>query len=49
MRNVWKGFIIGGVTGAAVGLILELLGGVREGAAAAADLARERGPRLRAP
>ncbi len=46
MRNVWKGFIIGGLSGAAVGLMLEWLGGVREGAAAAADLARERGPQV---
>ncbi len=46
MRNVWKGFIIGGVTGAAVGLTLELLTGVGEGAVAAADLARERGPEV---
>jgi hypothetical protein len=46
MRSVWKGFIIGGITGAAVGLTLELLGGVRQGAAAAADLAREHGPQV---
>jgi hypothetical protein len=46
MRSVWKGFIIGGISGAAVGLMLELLGGVGEGAAAAAGQVRERGPEI---
>ncbi len=46
MRNVWKGLIIGGLTGAAVGLLLELLDQVKERAAAAAELAREHGPQV---
>ena len=45
MRNVWKGLIVGAVTGAAVGVLLDLPARARAGGAAAAELARERGPR----
>ena len=44
MRNVWKGLIVGAVTGAAVGVLLYLPARARAGGAAAAELARERGP-----
>ena len=44
MRNVWKGLIVGAVTGAAVGVLLDLPARARAGGAAAAELARERGP-----
>src|ERR1035438_1829289 len=45
MRNVWKGLIVGAVTGAAVGVLLDLPARARAGGAAAAELAREHGPR----
>lgn len=44
MRNSWKGLVVGGLTGAAVGLFLDFLARLSEKAAAAKDLARERAP-----
>jgi hypothetical protein len=44
MNNVWKGLAVGAIVGAAIGLVLDLVGRVGKGAAAVADLAREHGP-----
>ncbi len=47
MRNVWKGLVIGGLTGVAAGLLLDLLEGAYERAGTARDQLRERAPELK--
>jgi hypothetical protein len=44
MRNTWKGLVIGAVTGAAIGLTLDLLFGAGEGVADVTRVARRRAP-----
>jgi hypothetical protein len=48
MNNIWKGLVVGAVTGAAIGLSVDLLKRAGDGVAAAGQLAREHGPELTA-
>ena len=47
MQNVWKGLVVGGLTGVAAGVLLDLLEGVSERAGTARDQLRERAPELK--
>ena len=44
MNNVWKGLVVGAVTGAAIGLTIDLLRRAGDGVVSLAELAREHGP-----
>jgi hypothetical protein len=44
MRNVWKGLIVGGLTGVGAGVILDSLAGASKKAAALGDQVREHAP-----
>jgi hypothetical protein len=44
VRNIWKGLVVGAVTGAAVGLALDVLFGAREQMVDATRAARRRAP-----
>lgn len=44
MRNVWKGLIVGGLTGAMAGVILDSLAGASKKAAALGDQVLEHAP-----
>ena len=47
MRNVWKGLVVGGLTGVAAGALLDVLEGAYERAGTARDQLRERAPELK--
>ncbi|MGH9040765.1 MAG: hypothetical protein ACRDZ3_11105 [Acidimicrobiia bacterium] len=47
MRNVWKGLVVGGLTGVAAGVLIDLVEGGLERAASARDHLRERAPELK--
>ena len=44
MDKLWKGLIVGAITGAAIGLVVDLLGRGRDAAVHVGELAREHGP-----
>ncbi len=44
MDKLWKGLVVGAITGAAIGLVVDLLGRARDGAVHVGELAREHGP-----
>jgi gas vesicle protein len=44
MRNVWKGLIVGGLTGVAAGVVLDSLGRASRTAAAIGDQVRDLAP-----
>jgi hypothetical protein len=46
MRPVWKGMVLGALAGAAVGLVLEALRSISDGASRAAQEARAQAPGL---
>jgi hypothetical protein len=47
MRNVWKGLVVGGLTGVAAGVLLDVLEGAYDRAGTARDQFRERAPELK--
>ncbi|MGH8993598.1 MAG: hypothetical protein ACRDZ7_18970 [Acidimicrobiia bacterium] len=47
MRNVWKGLVVGGLTGVAAGLLIDLVEGTVERAGTAREHLRERAPELK--
>ena len=47
MENVWKGLVVGGLTGVAAGLLIDLLEGAYDRAETARDQLRERTPELK--
>ena len=44
MRNAWKGLVVGGLTGAVVGIALDVLASALKQATCGAEHARERAP-----
>ncbi|MGH9036130.1 MAG: hypothetical protein ACRD0O_10225, partial [Acidimicrobiia bacterium] len=47
MRNVWKGLVVGGLTGVAAGILLDAAEGAFERAVTAREHLRERAPELK--
>ncbi|HEY3240336.1 MAG TPA: hypothetical protein VGL92_12265, partial [Acidimicrobiia bacterium] len=47
MQNVWKGLVVGGLTGVAAGVLLDILEGAFERAGTAREHLRERTPELK--
>ena len=44
MRNVWKGLIVGGLTGVTAGIVLDAIAGASKKAMAVSDQVREHAP-----
>ena len=47
MRNVWKGLVVGGLTGVVAGMLIDLMDGAAERAGTAREHLRERAPELK--